>query len=870
MLSSLILVAEKLENIEQLAFLYSELGVSYTYTNELIDARKNYLKSLNLYTKLKNDERLAYLSGNIASIYMQQSNYKEALNFYQKGIDFCGDNIFGKILNISGIADVYANLSNYSKALEYYKQADELADSIKNAFAKSKVKSEIGTLFLNVNRPLKALEFFNDANNLMNIEEYPFDAAEMYYLMGVTYIQTKNYSEAERIIKKGLDISLKAGYTYYNFVLQTELANLYYLKNELQQAEAILTELLPQSEDNSLAQLQGVQLLYLAKVYGKMNNTKEALKLLQKAYELSGSVDDYNNQIEAGSMIADYYTESGDDSNAVFWFERIAGMIDKISPLLAGNNLIQISHFSGVEYVFEKMIGFYLSLGRDEDAFNTLERYRSRNTVQNLANLKLLSADISDSLVNSYLDLKWQVNSGLYANEEETELLNQLEKLSEKIAGSDQHLMSILTSNPWQDYGSIKSKLDANENMVSIFTTDSFTRLFLATKSELKSFRVNVSRDSLVALLKAIAPIYQTFSVNNEVFVNQDLFSFNAYAAYKFYNVLFSGILEKIPAESNLIFSLPQELLVLPFEFLVTSWSNDDSPYYYKDKNFLIKKFAVSYTPSVSVYINQKLKNEHSDIKNLLVGDPQIPDNELKLSYRGGMITDNNYSLRNLELFPLQFSEDEINKIDNLISNGRVLLSDQATETNFKANAPNSNLIHISSHSFLFNSQPLILLSQANDKRNDGFLEIGEIIQMNLNSNLVVLSSCRSGLGEIDEAEGTLGMQKAFFDAGVSSIVVSLWDVNDKYTSIFMKDFYEKLSDGKTKTEALRETKLDFIKNYSPNPYYWSAFILSGNISTIDLKKSGSNSFLFFILFIILIGIILSGIIIFRKNIKTH
>jgi CHAT domain-containing protein len=136
--------------------------------------------------------------------------------------------------------------------------------------------------------------------------------------------------------------------------------------------------------------------------------------------------------------------------------------------------------------------------------------------------------------------------------------------------------------------------------------------------------------------------------------------------------------------------------------------------------------------------------------------------------------------------------------------------------------------------------------------KDDGFLELGEIVQLNLNSELVVLSSCRSGLGKIDEAEGIIGMQKAFFEAGSKSVLVALWDVSDKYTSYFMKYFYEHLAEGKTKSEALQQAKLDFIKNYSANPYYWSAFVLSGNPSTIKMQKALSFT-LFHILGILLL-----------------
>ena len=72
-------------------------------------------------------------------------------------------------------------------------------------------------------------------------------------------------------------------------------------------------------------------------------------------------------------------------------------------------------------------------------------------------------------------------------------------------------------------------------------------------------------------------------------------------------------------------------------------------------------------------------------------------------------------------------------------------------------------------------------------------------------------------------------MQKSFFDAGAKSVIVSLWDVNDKYTYLFMELFYENLSNGLSKIESLQKAKVEFIKKYSPNPYYWGAFVLSGN-----------------------------------------
>ena len=156
--------------MELLAFLYSELGVSYTYTNNLVEARKNYENSYSIYKLMKNNERLSYLSANIGALFLQISNYKSALKYYNEGLDYAGENKLGKILNLTGIADVYSNESNYSKALEYYDQAKELADSIKDIPSILKIDGGIGALYFNINRPLIALEILKTGEKLASEE----------------------------------------------------------------------------------------------------------------------------------------------------------------------------------------------------------------------------------------------------------------------------------------------------------------------------------------------------------------------------------------------------------------------------------------------------------------------------------------------------------------------------------------------------------------------------------------------------------------------------------------------------------------------------------------------------------------------------
>ena len=107
----------------------------------------------------------------------------------------------------------------------------------------------------------------------------------------------------------------------------------------------------------------------------------------------------------------------------------------------------------------------------------------------------------------------------------------------------------------------------------------------------------------------------------------------------------------------------------------------------------------------------------------------------------------------------------------------------------------------------------------------DGILQADEIASVNLSgTSLLVLSACETALGDIS-SDGVYGLQRAFKMAGVETIIMSLWEVDDRVTSLFMTYFYEAWTSGKTKHTAFVSALKKLIKQY-PNPYYWAAFIM--------------------------------------------
>lgn len=858
-------MAKDIENTELLAFLHSELGVSFSYTNNIIESRQNYERSLELYERLKNNERLSYLSSNIGSLYLQISNYKAAFEYYKKGLSHSGENKLGKILNLTGLGDVYSNESNYTKALEYYAQAKAIADSIKDISSIIKIDQGIGALYFNVNRPYEALETLKRTEAKISGKESPFEQIKLYSKIGTVLTSVDSLAQAESYFYKALTLADNVGDIYSSILLKTELAHSFLLQGNYLVAMKFLNEVQTISKSYELTQLIGVQELYKGKVYYAQGKYDVSRKCFEKAFELSESIHDYSNQIEAAYLLGKSFDDKGDYSKAENWYRKAIEVVEKISSPLMPNQEIQVAHFSGVNSSYNSLAELYLKQGRGEEAFLLIDKARSRNTKSNLDRLKLLTHLKDECDYKQLIDLQWMTNSNLYDSTVKDSLKYLLSDLTKNLSSKSVELKELLNPHYLSSLSELQDNLQPNFNIISAYVGDDFITLFRLNSESFDFKSLHIGRDSLLTMLESVSPIYRSDLESQEIYINEDLFSFNALAAFNLYNSVFKDFIASIPKESNLIFSLPTELVKLPVEMLITEWKEGESPYFYSNKNFLLEDYNISYTPSSIIFIAQNKKAEKGSNRNLLIGDPYIMDSEYSLSVRSGLVELNPSSSRNISLFPLKYSTDEIKSIDQTIAGNLVFLSEEATETNFKNNVNGSNIIHISTHSFLIKDQPLILFANQNNDTDDGFLELGEIIQLNLNSELVVLSSCRSGLGRIDEAEGIIGMQKAFFDAGSKSVIVSLWDVNDKYTSYFMKEFYQHLADGKSKSDALRQAKLNFIKNHSANPYYWSAFVLSGNPASIHIEQASS----FGLIQALLIFLLLGGVYYFITRLRT-
>jgi len=263
----------------------------------------------------------------------------------------------------------------------------------------------------------------------------------------------------------------------------------------------------------------------------------------------------------------------------------------------------------------------------------------------------------------------------------------------------------------------------------------------------------------------------------------------------------------------------------------------------FRNARFLLEDYQISYVPSASV-LNSQLKKEYvyTPYDLLALGNPDYSGLDVKdtLSLSSPAYI---RGLKNLQ--PLPHAQTEVIQISKILSTlkSKIFVNEYASEENFKAFAKNSRILHLATHFMTNDREPLyskIALANDSTSKEDGFLQPFEIFNMQLNADLVVLSACNTALGEISKGEGIIGVTRAFQYAGIPSLLVSQWNVDDKATSIIMTSFYTYLKEGFSKNKALQQAKLDYLKSAKGkfnNPFYWAPFILIGNPEAIEFER---------------------------------
>lgn len=261
--------------------------------------------------------------------------------------------------------------------------------------------------------------------------------------------------------------------------------------------------------------------------------------------------------------------------------------------------------------------------------------------------------------------------------------------------------------------------------------------------------------------------------------------------------------------------------------------------------DYLIKTHTVRYATSAQVLGYQDQLQKANTNKNLLIGLTPGFTQDLKSKVSSSEIQQDSAWLYYLKQpFLLSLSD----KLKSIFRSSENLIESDATESAFNEKATDYRILHLATHGVLDHTSPLhSKLIFAKDSLQDGYLHTYEIFGQEIDADLAVLSACSTGKENIQGYDGVLSLSQAFTHAGCPSILMTLWDVDEKSTAQILENFYEELKKGKKKSVALRDAKLQFLKTAPStlkDPYYWGGLVLIGN----DSPVISNNNMLWYLL----------------------
>jgi CHAT domain-containing protein len=532
-------------------------------------------------------------------------------------------------------------------------------------------------------------------------------------------------------------------------------------------------------------------------VYDNLGQYAKALEFFQPALTIRREVGDSAGEGVTLNHIGSIHEEQGELQQALNFYQQSIEVHESVRT----SSHLEEFKTSLAELsadVYARTLLLLTRLNQSSQAFDLTERARARTFLDQVGNAQfdfrkgadtqLLQQEQALRLELSALDRNLQQERAKPRAQQNAEVIQSLStQLANKQREYEDLLTRIKLANP--EYASlvtvspltlsqVQKLLDKNTTLLSYFVTPDKTLAFIVTQDSFQAVELSVSEKDLRA---AITEFRGFANLSDSPSLKQ------------LYGWLIATLKQHL--KTPVVGIIPHGVLhYIPFAALT------DGTHYLGDD------YTLSYLPSASAlpFIQQKRKESSG---GALV---------LAQSQAEGLPT-------------LRYSDREAQAIAKLY-NTQALLGSAATESTFKSRAGDASILHLSAHGQLNTVNSLFSrIILAPDKDADGSLEVHEVYGLDLaKADLVVLSACQTQLGAQSRGDDLIGLNRAFIYAGAPTVIASLWSVDDEATSVLMTAFYTHLKQGKGKAEALRVAQAETRAKY-PHPYYWAAFVLTGD-----------------------------------------
>jgi CHAT domain-containing protein len=880
-------ISEKKEELQHYLQIYDlyQSGKDHRSRGKYQESIENFEKAIESSREIASKEHEVKCLRQLSVTYSEINDIDKLLSLSKKALKIAKKinhkKEEGRILYNIGL--YYDAIDNYSKALLHYEEALKIARKLREYDDQSNCLNNISNIYIHLGNYEKALNHLNSILKLdqEKLKEDAYVAMDLNNI-GVTYqkkaLHSNNkddlphaftsFKESLKIAKKIKDVKTEI----------QALTNMGMVKIDLEAYPDALRYFhigLEKAQDTQDKEEIANILINIGIVYSLEEKYDLSVEYFQKAIGTASEIRGDKTLWEAYFEIANAYRKQNDYQKSLRNYKKSIFHLEKI------RSKIQLEELKASYMGTDKRIDTYYNLidllvrldksepgeGHNIEAFHYMEKAKARAFLDRLevsqvniyqgVDAKLLNrekeimkeiSDINTTLLKRRLDL-----------EQKKEIDNQIKLREEQLEAIRRE---IRISSP--SYADLKDPEIISLEQAQEQLHDKETAFFEYSIGKKKSYAFVITKKGL-----EIFPLPSTeeiqANVNEYLMTITDRENKDFHLGYELFCTL---VLPGLENNIHKLIFIPDDILhYLPFETLISQ----------KNENrWLIKDYRVSYAPSISslhgIIQREGLNGQRPQKDMLAFGDPFFgPDEEQEASRQA--LTD--FSSASSSSFSrLKYSGLEIEKIAALFKKAKinVFKREEATEDQLKKlNLSDYKILHLATHCLIDNKKPArssIIFSLADTSTEDGFLQMREIFNLKLNSDLVSLSACETGLGQFIRGEGIEGLSRAFFYAGASSVLMSLWAVHDQATSQFMERYYFHLRSSNSIMDSLHKTKLEMIgSDVVSHPYYWAGFVVTGKSDRIIFPSAAKK--LIAVTLFVLMAIVLISLIISKKLFKS-
>ena len=810
-----------------------ELGTMYSYYGRIYKNKGDYLLAIQYMQKaeefllsrtLQNKHKQVSNYMQLADLEMRLGNIDESLDYYDKSHNIIKQLVPNTRLLINyytGLALTYSTTGDFKKSIQLQEKAIQIAvrDSSENALWLAILFNNIGLDYLEIDQYQQAEESFQAALRIFKqLGIRGSNLAELYESIGMLCYHKGLYTHALEQFQKALEITAPEMPTNKVMVnpelnqIEAQVSALKILKSKVTCLEALF--------------IQKKEMKYLDGAIQTALLAIDLIDYLRKSYQNYESMfqttkHEYGIYNTALSLLNIAFQHTGNKlyNELIFTISEKS----KSSVLLSVLNELDARQ-----------------LGEIPDSLLALEKSLTRYVTFYKEHIY----EERQSPAPDSVKIRIWENYLFDAQRKRTELIGFFEKNYAEYYNL-KYENSVTLLHELQEY------LPFRTSLIEYCISDSVLYTLIITRNG-----YNIIRQSIDSCFYQVLNKYlNTF--HHFDFSKQSLNDLSEFCLYSnsLYNYLIAPAKDFISGNSLIL--VPDGLLsYLPFETLLRKMPDHIPSSQYRTLDYLVNEFRISYVYSATLFDQVISKNKQTAEKKLLAFAPEYTEEPGEAMN----LTRNKYRK---DLNPIPGIYDEVNSIHGLIT-GDVYFGEKATEKNFIAFAGNYDILHLAMHTVIDNNNPLyskLIFSSDSDSGFDGYLNTNEVFGLDLKARLVVLSACSTGEGEFNKGEGVMSLARGFVYAGTPSIVMSLWEVEDKSGAELMKNFYKNLLRGQSKSEAMRNAKLTGIKNARPensHPFFWSSFVVMGNsqpLFTNKIEWIGIGSGIVFLLIVLLAGL---------------